>query len=288
MPEPRSGKLYFVIDRSNCGGGLTDRLKAIVGLYYIASCNGLGFKFIHNAHFDMRDYLVPNLVPWSAELSDLPRLPWKRKRFDYMLPFDRIPVLRPDKDYVCRRYIGKNIIEMAGIPDFEAVWGKAFLDLFSPSEKVAAELAKIKMPERYSIINARFINSLGWTENATYNAPLPVGERERLIEAVLDKAEACAGEATSPVIVYSDSLPFLEAAAARGFNICDPGGVGNLMNEGISDRVLLMNFVNFFHMSKAETIYSILHVDGFPSNCLYKTQYPRYASFVGGGKFIRI
>lgn len=38
--------VHFVIDGRNSHNGITDRLKAVVGLYYIAKCNGVGFHFI--------------------------------------------------------------------------------------------------------------------------------------------------------------------------------------------------------------------------------------------------
>ena len=31
----------------------------------------------------------------------------------------------------------------------------------------------------------------------------------------------------------------------------------------------------------AEKVYSILHLEGFPQNSLYNTQYPRYAAIIG-------
>ena len=68
--------IYFVIDDRNCRGGMTDRLKAAVGLYYLARSNEVPYKFINTAEFDIRDYLVPNRVDWSAEPSEVGWLPW--------------------------------------------------------------------------------------------------------------------------------------------------------------------------------------------------------------------
>ena len=35
--------LFFIIDEHNSHNGITDRLKAAVGLYYIAKCNGADY-----------------------------------------------------------------------------------------------------------------------------------------------------------------------------------------------------------------------------------------------------
>ena len=280
--------IYLVIDRSNCRCGITDRLKTAVGLYSVAREQGVGFKFIHQAGFDIRDYLVPNEVDWSAERADLSHLPWIRRRIDYLPPYDHIPALRPDRQYVCRRFIGKNILEMSGVPDWERVWRESFKALFSPSAAVLDEMERNPMPAHYAVVNARFVNSLGHFEDASYNTPLPKEEQLRLIDAVLARVVDCQEKSDVPVIVYSDSVAFLEAASRNGFRICDPAGIGHIMDPDVSDRVKLMTFVNFFHMAGAEAVWSILNLDGFPSNCLYKTQYPRYAAILGDRPFIRI
>jgi len=280
--------VFLVIDRSNCRCGLTDRLKTAVGLYHLAREKGVGFRFIHRAGFDIRDYLAPNEVDWSAEPSDLSPLPWKRRRLDYLPPFEGMPGLQPDRQYVCRRFIGKNLLEMTGVPDWEKVWREAFRSLFTPGRLVRDELERTPMPPRYAVVNARFVNSLGHFEEADCNAPLPPDEQKRLIEAVLAETARCQERSDVPVIVYSDSVRFLEAASERGFRTCDPAGIGHIMDPDVSDRVKLMTFVNFYHMAGAEAIYSILNLEGFPSGCLYKTQYPRYAAILGGKPFIRI
>ena len=285
--RPKEG-LWFIIDRKNCACGLTDRLKAAVGLYWIACQNGLPFKFIHNAGFDIREYLVPNKVDWSANTSDISSLPWKRNMVRYLPPFDTVPVLSPGKQYVCRRYIGKNILEISGVPDWQRAWRESFQELLSPSMKVKDAIASYKMPPRYRVVNIRFINSLGWNEAVSNNAPLPADIRNRLIDAVLAKVAACEAESDSPVIVYSDRKEFLEAASNSGFNTCDPDGVGHIMNPGTSDYVNLMTFVFFYQMAGAEKIYSILNMEGFPAGCLYKSQYPRYAAILGDKPFVRI
>lgn len=60
------------------------------------------------------------------------------------------------------------------------------------------------------------------------------------------------------------------------------------MNPGVGELVYLKTFVNFFLLTRAEKIFSILNVERVPENSLYKTQYPRYAAIVGNKPFIRI
>ena len=205
-----------------------------------------------------------------------------------MPPFDHIPVLKPGLQYICRRYIGKNILEMTGVENWQKVWRDSYNELFKPSDAVIEALEKIDIPEHYTAINARFVNSLGSFETASYNAPLPEDMQEKLIETVLQKALQCEKEAESPVIISSDSVRFLEAAKERGFRTIDTEGIGHIMNKEAGQLVYLKTFVNFYLLMQADRIYSILNVEGVPANSLYKTQYPRYAAILADKPFIRV
>ena len=277
--------IWLVIDESNARCGITDRLKTAVGLYHLARTNGLGFHFVHSAGFDLREYLLPNETDWTAELTDLSP---DAEEIRYLAPFTDFPAFRKDRQYVCRRYVGKNLIEVTGVPDWQRVWREAFFEMFRPAPAVTGALAACPMPERFTAVNIRFLNSLGINESADYNAPLPPREQERLIGAVLEKVAWCEREAGSPLVVYSDSVRFLRAAQRAGYRTCDPEGVGHIMNPGVGSAVCLGTFVYLFQMAKAERIYSVLTLEGFPASVLYRSQYPRYAAILGDRPFIRL
>ena len=287
MKHSHSG-LFFYLNQKNSPNGITDRFKAIVGLYYIAKQNGLDFHLIHRAGFDLRDYLRPNKVQWEAGLVDILNVPWKLRRYNYLPPFDGVPVLESGFTYVCKHYVGKNNIESMDLPDWQDLWRKLFLELFTPGEAVLDALSEARMPEHYTAVNARFVNSLGTFETTDYNAPLPEDAQRALIEAVLQKVSECENASNAPVVVSSDSARFLKVASESGFRTIDREGIGHIMNPGAGELVALKTFVNFYLLARAEKVYSILNVDGFPSNSLYKTQYPRYAAIVGGKPFERV
>lgn len=280
--------IYLIIDDNNSQCGITDRLKTAVGLCYVAQQNGINFKFIHHAGFDMRDFLLPNKIDWAADFSDITRLPWKKSHITYYPPFTAFPKFKKGIQYICKKYIGKNLIEMTGVQDWQRVWRELFWDMFKPSPRVLDALSQIVMPEHYAVVNVRFINALGHAEDADYNAPFPKEVQERIIQSVLDKIAECERDSDMPIIVYSDSAKFLKIAEEKGYRICDPDGVGHIMNAEIGDKVNLMTFVYMLQMSKAEKIYSILNLEGLPSNSLYKSQYPRYAAIIGDKPFIRL
>lgn len=277
--------IFLLIDDGNSQCGITDRLKTAVGLCYVARLHGLDFRFIHSAGFDLRDYLAPNKIDWSAELSDISP---DAEEIRYIFPYTDLPEFKKGVQYVCREYIGNNLIEKRDVPEWQKVWRELFWDMFTPTERVRNALLSCSMPERYSVVVARFINSLGHTEDADYNSPFTEEMQRRLIDAVLLKVAECEKESEFPIVIYSDSAVFLEAAAAKGYMITDTNGIGNIMNGNVGEYVTLRTFVNMFQMAKAEKIYSILHVDGFPENSLYNTQYPRYAAIIGDRPFVRI
>ena len=143
------------------------------------------------------------------------------------------------------------------------------------------------MPERYSAVNVRFINSLGAQEETGYNSPFPPETQRRIIEAVFLRIAECEKDSDVPIVLYSDSVNFLKIASERGFRTCEPEGVGHIMDPGAGDHVKLMTFVYMLQMSKAEKVYSIRTLEGLPENSLYKSQYPRYAAIIGDRPFIR-
>ena len=196
-------------------------------------------------------------------------------------------MFREDLQYVCRRYIGNNILEKRNVPDWQRIWRELFWDLFTPTENVCRALASDGLPERYTAVVVRFINSLGRTEDADYNEPFPPEIQEKLLDAAMRKVVACAEASPFPAVVYSDSARFLEVAARNGFLTTDVNGIGNVMNKNVGDYVILRTFVNLLQMAGAEQIYSVLRLDGLPENSLYRTQYPRYAAIIGDRPFIR-
>ena len=92
----KNSGIYFIVDENNSHCGITDRLKAAVGLCFVAKQNGMDFKFIHRAGFDFRDFLIPNKINWSAELSDITHFPWRKKNIIYYPPFNNFPVFNDD------------------------------------------------------------------------------------------------------------------------------------------------------------------------------------------------
>lgn len=284
----KEGGIYLIIDEHNSHCGITDRLKVAVGLCYVAQQNNINFKFIHRAGFDLRDFLIPNKINWSAELSDITRLPWRKKGIIYSPPFNNFPIFKDKTQYICKDYKGKNIIEMKGVPDWQKVWRDLFWDMFKPTPRVLDTLAQIRMPDRYAVVNVRFINSLGFCEATNYNTPFPAEIQERIIQSVLSKVTECERESDVPIVLYSDSVRFLRIAKEKGYQTCNPDGVGHIMTKGVGEMVNLMTFVFMLQMSRAEKVYSILNLEELPSNSLYKSQYPRYAAIIGDKPFIRL
>ncbi len=280
--------IYLIIDDTNSPCGLTDRLKAAVGLCYAAMEAGIPFRLIHTAGFDLRRYLVPAGIDWSAEPADLEGFAGEQVNIRYVTPYTDLPEFRKGVQYICREYIGNNLIEKREVPDWQRVWRELFRDLFRPTDLVLNALNDPNIPDRYAAVVFRFINSLGHTEDVPYNAPFPADLQQRLIAAALEQVYVIQKESEVPLVVYSDSVRFLREAAAAGYRTVDRGSVGNIMNPDAGDAVALGTFVNLFRLAKAEKIWSVLHLDGMPENSLYNTQYPRYAAIIGDRPFVRI
>ena len=72
-PNQKKPGIYFILDEKHFQKhpGLMDRMKAIVGVYYIAQRNDMNFYLLHTAAFDLRRYLIPNEVQWACEKADI-------------------------------------------------------------------------------------------------------------------------------------------------------------------------------------------------------------------------
>ena len=72
VDKPVKYLLYICDEKVGCYG-LSDRQRAMVGMYYLAELTGRRFGLIMTSPGDLRNYYEPNLVQWNISMSDLPR-----------------------------------------------------------------------------------------------------------------------------------------------------------------------------------------------------------------------
>ncbi len=291
LPGRKKRGLFFIVDPETVHGGLTDQLKAIVGLYYIARENRVAFHMIHRGYGDIREFLVPNRVDWSCELSDLDQDPRRTEEFIYRYPWTELPVLESRRiQYQCRKYYPRNILQSLDVPQWNAVWHGLFHDLFRPSPYLQSLIDgdRGNLPERYNAVHVRFIDSLGYAEKEKYNRVLPPPDRDRLIREVTGTIRRLKDMSDLPFLVFSDSGLFLDSLGAEeGLIPMSSAHVANLAftdDNGARPRT----YLDLYRMSRAGTVWSVTGVEGFARDTLYESLFPLYTSVIGGGSFTRV
>ena len=162
---------------------------------------------------------------------------------------------------------------------WESKWKELFFELFTPSEHLQKLLKERSIEGEYAAVHIRFVNALDPFEEE-YGSHLSDREKEDLIKQCLSALrDIRQAEMDRRIIVFSDSVRFLERAKSNGFSTLDLSGIGHISfskNELIHDKT----FIDFFAMAKAEKVYSIR------GRNLYNSVFSRYAAVIGNGRYI--
>ncbi len=274
--QRKGNGIYLIMDENHGQKhpGLVDRIKAIVGIFYIAQQNNQPFYLLHNASFRMEDYLCPNKINWVCDNSDLSRSFWNTELFRYTMPFSSIPALsRTDIQYHCIQYEGKNILELLDVPEWQRIWRNCFWQLFKPSKKILKGIEEKKPQQKYMSVHTRFVNALENTEKSNYNTGLNQLEKERLIRKVLDTIHEIENNGIR-ALVFSDSKTFLQAAEEDGLLVLGAKDVGHVTFSN-DEQIIFKAFIDLFIMSQGEEVYSI------QGNVLYASAFSKYAAIIG-------
>ncbi len=278
LKRPSEKCMYFWIDPTMKHPGLTDRFKAAVNVYYIAKVNNLKFKLIFDSPFNLSDYLIPaqKELDWRADVSCLSFVYPSSKMFSYNGQND-IPKLSNNiNQYICRNYIGYDMLLINKVENYEKVWGECFRELFKPSDRLNLELLKTGLIERsYVSVHFRFVNALEKFEEGYYNE-LSIGEQEALIDRCLNALDVVKKREQSPVVVFSDSNRFRNIARQNGYIILD-GKVGHVSFVH-DDNVVMKTFVDYITLGRSKKVYRACAKE------LYGTVFSFYAALSGGAE----
>lgn len=220
---PDGNTLYFILDPKLKHPGLTDRLKAITCMYYVAKINGFKFKLIFESPFRLSDYLDCNKVDWVGSVADVSYSYPSSKMYAYNGMAKMPHLTKSVRQYICYYYIGKNILEYNHLDNWEKTWADCFHDLFKPSVFLLAEIEKYGfLPKTYISVHLRFVNALESFEDGYYNS-LAVAEQESLIDKCLKCLQRIKAKSNLPLLIFSDSNRFLAICKKNGYNILGGG-----------------------------------------------------------------
>lgn len=266
--------VFFIIDPAISHPGLADRMKAIIGTYYIAQQNGFDFKIIFEHPFHLKDYLA------SAHYASLDELSYSLKN-SRVLAYNgggRVPKLsRSVKQYHIYNYIGYDILETNQIGDYKKLWGNLYRQLFTPTPLLQDALNAIALDSNtYVAVHLRFVNALEQFEDNQFNF-LSANDKEKLIKKCQQGIiEIQKRYSDKKIVVFSDSSVFLSRVKTDmpGILVLD-GTVGHISFSTEGD-VVLKTFVDFYEMGRASLVIRVLTKE------IYPTVFSYYAALSDG------
>lgn len=266
--------LFFIIDPAIKHPGLADRLKAIVGCYYIATQNDFDFKIIFETPFILSDYLDVCQCNWLAGRADL-SFSIRNTRVTAYNGGGKVPKLhRSVKQYHIYSYIGYDILETNRIPDYKKRWGVLFNELFKPKDFLLQQLRESGFTKnKYNAVHIRFVNALEHFEADFFN-DLSASKKENLIQRCIAGLEILLNQDNQlPLLVFSDSRLFLNRARALPLHILD-GPIGHISYDNKQETVT-KTFLDFYMIAHARNVF-VMHAPE-----LYNSVYPFYAASAG-------
>lgn len=272
------------VDGRGYHGGLTDRFKGAISWWNYCEKNGLDFRIYYVYPFNLTEYVVPNEYDWRIEEKDIPdnirdvRIFYGRGENGH-----RLEKLITNKSiwYYGNRDLGDTL----NYPPYNRPWGEIFKKLFKPSPLVEHHLNNSIKDIGGPFVAAvyRFQNLLGDFNEYLYKTLNKAEERQKLIRKALEELDKIHNEnPENRVLVTSDSISFLEEAAKKSYVYVIPGKIEHMdFTDSDSDHTQLKSFLDFFMISEAKKVYSIVIGD------MYRSQFPEYAAKINDVPFIR-
>lgn len=255
--------------------GITDRFKAISGIYEVAKRNGLAFRIHQNEPFKLKDYLVPNQYDWDAFYPTL-------KASHIFLAGDEDDLHRR----VLERIIRHNktaILYIHGNSSFGVPYLRNnFRELFIPVEKLhnLIESTSIALGQFISV-TFRFVNLLGdSTEDVDGFSPLPKERQEFLMDRCIQKLLLIRSQHHYQLLITTDSSKFLRRVDALNIpDIYHLNGEDTHHHIGystvVSELEMFKSFAEFYLIGLAEHAYQI------KIGPMYASNFPKHAARIG-------
>ena len=258
--------------------GLTDRLKAIVSIYYIASTQGFNFKIIHSKPFEWSKYLSPNECDWLVKESEICKSFFHTKMLSYYP--NKKPRLKENFEYHIVSYEG-NIHDDLRIGDIGENYSRLFSQLFKPSPYLNSYLTSIPYyGTEYVAIHFRFVNSFEVNEPNYPTRPVSNKEQallENICFAFIDSIQA--EYPSSTILIFCDSNHFLSVSQQKGYKHVE-GKLGHISYAN-NENVILKTFTDMFMIAGAKAVYAGVN------DVLYASAFPVCASHISNVHFER-
>lgn len=272
--------LISMIDGRMRHGGFSDRLCGIISAYKYAKIHDLDFKINYTYPYSLDLFFLPNKVDWEIGENDISYNIVQ----SYPVYISHFPNRTYSMQYAnwCLWRKSKQIHVYTNMYLFEP---KEFKALFNTLFRKTDSLKRVEnafydtIKGTYVSVTFRFQQLLGDFKEPGFPILKDDGERENLINICCKAVEKVYEMHHSCVLVTSDSQCFLERVKAKySFVIIVPGKVVHMdfisKNENIDTSTHMKSYLDFFILSRAETIYLA------KISPLYSSSFPMVASWI--------
>ncbi len=268
-------------------GGLADRLRGLLSVYYLCKKFHRPFYINWVFPFHLSDYLVPNEINWLIPEGDI-SYNKKTSRLcvvDYTNGFYGESFLDQYilKKVICSEECQKHIYSNAHLG--ERHYHDLFKHLFKPSSILDEKLKQItdEIGSEYYSFSFRFLSLLGdFADTVSFKN---ISEREQI-----QLMENCKSELSKmikkvplnyKILIASDSKRFLDYIKDLSPRIyIAPGDISHVDKGNGSNDSHLKTFVDFFLLMNAQTIHLM------KTGMMYNSGFPQLASILGGKPYV--
>lgn len=263
-------------------GGLVDRLKGIISLFHFSVVTNKRFYINYTFPFNLNKYLVPNEYNWEIILDRYPIYQFRTLYLIGEMDGERLFSYKGRRSLLI--YSNFNLISQLNArykTDFS--FGELFKILFKPSEMVREKVEYVKNAfclDNYIAIHFRFQQLLGDFRDTNGDVLDMKGKKKMISDCLSMLNQIQSKHQNMQLLIFSDSSKFIEKCGECGYTVI-PGTIGHI-DFCETDDVFLKTFVDFYLISEARYIYSVILDQMYPS------AFPEYASLLNNVPFQRV
>lgn len=280
-----------MIDGSQIHGGLTDRFRNILSIYYYCNEHNIPFKLYYVYPHRLEEILVPNNYDWRIAKNDI--------SYHFLdseeINLDVLELSGSDDNEKHLAILNNKLSSGRKIQFHEfgnAYFAKGqyavlFKTLFKPSAYFLDCLRNRtnNIVEPYESVTLRFQMLLGDFYEGEFEV-LDEIEREALIKKCIDKIDELWNNhyfSTSKVLVTSDSTLFIKRIAAKEYVYTVPGKMEHMDYTRNPDlEINTKPFLDLFLLMQSKRLTQLI------TGKMYKSGFPAFAAELGGRPYHEI
>ena len=269
--------IVYMADGSMLHGGLSDRLRGCVSLYYIAKKLKIPFKIYFVSPFHLKEFLVPNKYNWTIEDENM----------DFSLDNTNVVYIYnrdlPLEHTFQERYLKERIIPQKQNHIFTNIdlrdrnFSSLFHELFRPTDELALLLQKHRerIGTDYVSMVYRFQQLLGDFKEGNYPV-LKLEEQRMLIQKCRNAiSKIHEKHPNKKILVTSDSSTFLESVKDVEYVYVIEGKVFHMDFNTIASHLPYMkSFLDLFMLSDSKIVYLVR------AGLMYNSGFAKRASLI--------